>query len=104
LREDGTMGSVSWSFTARLWRHDSFRGWAFISLPPEVCDDVRVLGGPPRGFGSVPVEVRMGLTTWRTSVFPDGDGYLMPVKADVRRREGLELDDEVEVGLALVAD
>jgi hypothetical protein len=93
---------VSWTFTTTLWAHDSFAGWAFISLPPEVADEVSLLGGPPRGFGSVPVEVRIGLSTWRTSVFPDADGYVMPVKGPVRRREGVEVGDTTQVDLRLV--
>jgi hypothetical protein len=37
-------------------------------------------------------------------VFPSGDGFVLPVKADVRRREGLELDDSVALDLRVVEE
>ena len=51
------------------------------------------------------VEVSLGTSTWRTSVFPDkARGYVLPVKAAVRRREDLEVGDRVGLTLALVTD
>jgi Domain of unknown function (DUF1905) len=95
----------SWSFEAELWSSESFAAWAFLTLPADVGDDVQLLSGPARGFGSVRVEVTLGGSTWRTSVFPDkARGYVLPVKSAVRRREGLEPGDRVELSLALVGD
>jgi hypothetical protein len=55
------------------------------------------------GFGSVRVEARIGDVVWRTSVFPQKTGgYLLPVKADVRRRAGIAAGDEVRVELELL--
>lgn len=95
----------SWTFDAELWSSEQFAAWAFVTLPAEVGDDVRLLSGPPTGFGSVRVEIMLGASTWRTSVFPDkARGYVLPVKSAVRRREGLELGDRVRVALVLVID
>jgi hypothetical protein len=95
----------SWTFEAELWASESMGSWVFVSLPAEVGDDVRLLSGPLRGFGSVRVEVTLGTSTWRTSVFPDkARGYVLPVKSAVRRREDLEVGDRVELSLALVTD
>ena len=95
----------SWTFDAELWSSVQFAAWAFVTLPAEVGDDVRLLSGPPKGFGSVRVEITLGASTWRTSVFPDkARGYVLPVKSAVRRREGLELGDRVRVALVLVID
>jgi hypothetical protein len=79
-------------FTATLWAWEKRRDlWTFVSLPAE-------LGG--RGFGSVPVRVRVGTTTWRTSVFPQGDGiWVLPIKRVVRERHGLEVGGPVRVDL-----
>ncbi len=59
--------------------------------------------GPPRGFGSVRVEVRIGSSTWRTSVFPEAgaDSFVLPVKKAVRTAEGLEEGDSCAVVLRL---
>jgi hypothetical protein len=56
-----------------------------------------------RGFGSVKVEACLHDVTWRTSVFPvKSGGYILPVKADVRRKAGIAAGDEVTVELELL--
>lgn len=95
----------AWRFSSELWEAEQAEAWVFLTLPPDVGDDVRLLSGPPRGFGSVRVEVTLGGSTWRTSVFPDKTrGYVLPVKAAVRRREGVDVGDRVTVTLTLVRD
>jgi hypothetical protein len=94
---------AGWTFEAEVWSSESVAAWAFVTLPAEVGDDVRLLSGPPTGFGSVRVEVQVGSSTWRTSVFPDkARGYVLPVKAAVRRSESLEVGDRTELRLRLV--
>lgn len=57
----------------------------------------------PRGFGSVRVEASIGDVTWQTSVFPQNSGgYLLPVKAEIRRRAAIAAGDEVSVTLKLL--
>ena len=49
------------------------------------------------------VEVTVDDVTWRTSVFPQKNGgYLLPVKADVRRRANIAAGDEVTAKLELL--
>lgn len=93
-------------FDAPLWlwqaRTDS---WTFVSLPTDLADDVLDVAGPvTRGFGSVRVEVTIGRTTWRTSLFPDAASstYVLPVKKAVRCAEGLAAGDTAHVCLTLV--
>ena len=75
-----------------------------VRFPPEVGDIVRIVGGPPRGFGSVRVEARIGATVWRTSIFPIGGdgGFVLPLKAAVRKAQSLEDGDMVTAVIALV--
>ncbi|MGH6659592.1 MAG: DUF1905 domain-containing protein, partial [Sphingomicrobium sp.] len=57
----------------------------------------------PRGFGSVRVKARIGDVAWTTSVFPlNAGGYLLPVKAKVRKDANIGAGDEVTVSLELV--
>jgi hypothetical protein len=89
-------------FTAPLWAWEARRElWTFVSLPVELTPMLRELGeAGRRGFGSVPVRVRVGTTTWRTSVFPQGDGtWVLPVKRAIRDAHGLEVGDDVHVDL-----
>ena len=53
------------------------------------------------GWGVVPVQVRLGATTWSTSLFPKDGGYLVPVKDAVRRAEGVAVGDGVALTLVL---
>jgi hypothetical protein len=74
-----------------------------VSVPTDVSEKIRLLAGPPKGFGSVRVEVTGGDSTWRTSVFPDKTrGYLLPVKRAVRRAEELEVGEPIEVSLVVI--
>jgi hypothetical protein len=98
---------VEFFFDAELWIWDARRddSWTFVSLPEEVSEEVRELAaGPRRGFGSVPVRVSIGTTTWKTSVFPDGARgvYVLPVKRAVRRAEGLDAGDVARVTVEVI--
>ena len=83
---------------AQVWRYDGPAAWHFLSLPEAVSAEVKErFGMMSAGFGSLRVEARIGATTWRTSIFYDraSGRYLLPLKADVRRAEGLAPGDEV---------
>ena len=51
------------------------------------------------GWGCIPVTAHIGDTTWKTSLFPKDELYLVPVKVAVRKAEGLELGDIAKVRL-----
>ena len=95
------------TLTAPLWiwsGGDGPSGWHFVTVPEELSGEIRAQSLVQRGgFGSVRVEARIGDVTWRTSVFPQkGGGYILPVKADVRRRAGIAAGDEVELELEVL--
>ncbi|MGW1347152.1 DUF1905 domain-containing protein [Kribbella sp. NPDC002412] len=94
----------SFQFSAPLWQYPGESGWHFISVPPEVSDDIAHLTAATRhGFGSVRVIATIGSTTWQTSVFPDSKSgtYLLPVKKPVRTAEHLTPGADVETRLKL---
>jgi hypothetical protein len=92
--------------TASLWLWSEGQGsWHFLTVPPNQSVEIRAhgFGSSRRGFGSVRVEATIGGVAWRTSMFPQkSGGYLLPVKADVRRRAGIAAGDEVTVELELL--
>ena len=53
------------------------------------------------GFGSLKVEVTLGKTKWKTSIFPDKQSgtYLLPLKAAVRNAEGIDEGDAITFSL-----
>ncbi|TQS41960.1 DUF1905 domain-containing protein [Cryptosporangium phraense] len=90
------------TFDAQLWIWDARRDetWTFVSLPEEPSEEIRArFAGLRAGFGAVRVRVRIGLTTWTTSIFPDkGRGaYVLPIKKAVRKAEDLDAGDTAAV-------
>lgn len=98
---------MTYEFDAELWLWKARQAdsWTFVSLPPDMADEVLDLAGPvARGFGSLRVEVSVGSTVWRTSIFPDSSAktYVLPVKKAVRKAEGVQAGDEVHVHLRIL--
>ena len=102
---DFSATDLRYHFSAALWLHSAEAGWVFASLPPEIADDIEAIAPHQGGFGSVPVEVTIGATVWRTSLFPDSKAgsYVLPVKRPVRVREQLEVGDVAAVQVVLLA-
>jgi len=91
--------------TATLWRWSGEGGsWHFLTVPEELSGQFRAQSLLRRGgFGSVRVEARIDDVTWRTSVFPQkSGGYILPVKADVRRQADIGDGDKVELTLEII--
>ena len=91
-------------FSAELWQYDGPSAWYFLSLPPDIADDIRAaFGAQAAGFGSIKVEAAVRSTQWTTSLFPDKDRgtYLLPVKKSVRAAENLEAGDMATVSLRI---
>ncbi|MGQ0831186.1 MAG: DUF1905 domain-containing protein [Microthrixaceae bacterium] len=97
-------------FTAPLWIWDASGegSWHFVTLPEDAADEIKAItdGGVRRGFGSVRVEVTVGPTTWRTSIFPskESGSYVLPVKKVVRAAAGVDEGDDVDVELVLLLE
>ena len=99
------MTEAAYQFRTQLWLHQGEAAWHFVTVPGEVSDDIEArTAHQRRGFGSARVRVTVGATTWQTSVFPDKqrEAYVLPVKKDVRRAEGIEAGDDVALTLELL--
>lgn len=93
-----------WTFDATLWRWREGT-WHFVTVPAEVSDAIdEVVGDATGGFGSVRVEVTVGGSTWRTSLFPSKEeaAFVLPVKKAVRIAEGLLEQQPAAVTVRLV--
>jgi hypothetical protein len=102
------------STSAKLWIWSTDKApasWHFLTLDGEVAEAIHALAlmrrlefGRKRGWGSIKVRAMVGDTSWDTSIFPAKDlgGWLLPVKATVRKAEGLVAGDVVEVSVTLL--
>ena len=107
------MTSETHSVTAVLWIWTTDKApasWHFLTIEGEAAEAIHALAlmrrlefGKRRGWGAMKVTANIGATTWLTSIFPEkGDGgWLLPVKAAVRKAEGLVAGDDVEVSVEL---
>lgn len=98
-------GSVAFEAELFVWMGEG--SWHFVRLPTDAAEDLRdLVTAAPRGFGSVRVSVRLGGSTWSTSVFPDkGSGsFVLPVKKPVRVAEEIGDGDLVSVRLTPLPD
>jgi hypothetical protein len=97
--------------TLWLWTTDKApASWHFLTIDGDIGDAIhataimrRLEGGRRKGWGSIKVNATIGHTSWATSIFPakEAGGYLLPVKAAVRKSEGLVLGDTITVMLEL---
>jgi len=94
--------------TSQLWRWTGGENgsWHFLTISGAAGGAftetalMRRLEGMARGFGSLKVTATIGETSWQTSVFPSREtGWMLPVKAAVRKAEGLSEGDEVTLTL-----
>jgi Domain of unknown function (DUF1905) len=89
-------------FSGELWYWRGPAPFYFVSVPDEQCRDVRALSGlVSYGWGMIPVTVTIGSSTWKTSLFPKDGGYVVPVKAHVRRTERADEGQVLTVDLAV---
>lgn len=95
------MAELDVEFAGEVWLYPGEAGWHFITLPPELADLIDEEVGERAGFGSIAVEVTVGSSTWRTSLFPDrgAASFILPVKKAVRDTEGLEAGSVARVRL-----
>jgi hypothetical protein len=89
------------SFSARVWVYPGEAAWHFVSLPQKEARLVTESQKTKerRGWGAVKVHVQIGKTSWETSIFPDkkSNTYLLPLKASVRKAEGVMSGDTIHV-------
>lgn len=87
-------------FSGQIWYWAGPAPWYFITVPEEQC---RILQATSRfvtyGWGMIPVRACINATEWKTSLFPKDGRYIVPVKASVRKAEGLDEGDSVTVRL-----
>jgi hypothetical protein len=91
--------------TAPLWKWKSATApasWYFVTIDPGTAMAIRAEMFDQLGrWGSVKVSAEIGNTRWQTSLFPhkESGGFILPMKATVRKAEGIVEGDEVTVSL-----
>ena len=95
---------ITYSFTATVWQYASPGGWFFVSLPQEIAEEIRAhLKWQEEGWGRLKARAQIGNSSWETAIWYDTKlgTYLLPLKAEIRRKENLSAGKVVEVRVAL---
>jgi hypothetical protein len=93
---------VELEFSGEIWHWKGPSPFHFVTVPEELCDALDATAGlVSYGWGMIPVSVRIGDTGWKTSLWPKDGRYIVPLKADVRRAEALEVGDTTTVRLVV---
>jgi hypothetical protein len=93
---------IKYEFTAKIWQHDGVGGWHFVSLPPHLAKEIRDnLKSEEQGWGRLKATARIGNSQWATAIWFDTkhNTYLLPLKAEIRKKEKLEKDKHINVVL-----
>ncbi len=75
-----------------------------MTLPKSIAREIDFEHGHHKaGFGSLRVRVTIGQTSWQTSIFTDtkSSSYMLPLKVEVRKAEGIEVGNRVQIGLEI---
>ena len=90
--------SAAYKIRSKVFLWSGMAAWHFIGVPKKQSEEIKKLfGTKARGWGSLPVEITLGKTRWKTSIFPDKKSgtYLLPLKAAIRKKEGASYDGTV---------
>lgn len=94
---------MKYKVRGKVWLWPGEQGvWHFVHVDKKTSETIKAKHTRVRrGFGSVRVIATIGKTSWKTSIFPDSRSgtYLLPLKAAVRRAEGLSEGDTITFSL-----
>ena len=97
------MHELKYTFTAPLWVYQGKGAWHFVTLPKTAADEIRFFNSHANGFVPIATVATVGITTWKTSVFPDSKSgsYLLAIKKAVRKTENLREGEMMKLDLRI---
>jgi hypothetical protein len=92
---------VDFQFTGEVieWRGPA--PFYFLTVPEEDSAEVKEAARGLEYWGQVAVIVTIGETEFTTALFPKDGRYLVPLKAAVRRAEGIEAGEQLPAAMSL---
>lgn len=99
--------SVRYEFSANVYYYSSsggMGGWTFVSLPKDLSADIRDrFQWLEKGWGRMTVTAKVGNSEWPTAIWFDTkqDTYLLPLKAQIRKKENLITGQDVNITVVI---
>jgi hypothetical protein len=98
------MQPPSYTINAKVWLWNGKGAWHFVTVSSDVSAQItEMFGYLKASWGSLRAKLTIGETTWETSLFTDtkSGGYLIPLNAEIRRKENIQIDDIVEIKIEI---
>jgi Domain of unknown function (DUF1905) len=93
---------VDLRFSGEIWYWRGPAPFYFVTVPdPESAALESASPLVSYGWGMIPAAAEIGRTRWRTSLWPRDGGYVVPVKAAVRKSEQVDAGDTVTLRLTV---
>ena len=95
---------VRYTVRSKVVPYPGMGGWFFLYVDKKQAAVIRAKHHVKKaGFGSIRVAVTLGKSKWKTSIFPDKHSgtYLLPLKKQIRRAEGIDAGDMVRFVLEI---
>ena len=92
-------------FRAKLWKYQGKVAWYFFTIPYEESVLIKYHNAfRKKGWGSVPVLVKLGKSEWKTSVFPESKSgcYILPMKVEIRKTNNIKEEDYSDIIMELL--
>ncbi len=93
-------GKIKYKFTTKMWKTNAEGSWHFVSLPKAMSKEIRAnLKWQEEGWGRMKAVSQIDEVKWNTSIWFDTkiNTYILPIKAEIRRKTRLELDKNFEM-------
>ncbi len=91
--------------SGKVWKYAGEGAWYFVYVNEKLSKQIKDSARNKKkvGFHFVRIQAQIGKTNWKTALFPTKDGpYLIAIKADVRRKEGIDEGDTVSINCHLL--
>lgn len=96
---------MAFSFSASIWYWKGPAPHYFVTVPDSEARELRqIMKAVTYGWGMIPVKVSISGTEFSTSLFPKNGGYIVPIKAVVRKKYHLDEGDTVEIELVVMSN
>lgn len=90
-------------FEGEVWFWRGPAPFYFVTLPSAESQGLsEIVSAVTYGWGMILVRARIGRTTWETALWPKDGRYILPVKAAVRKAEGIEEGNRVQAELEVI--
>lgn len=90
-------------FSGKIWQWRGPSPYYFVTVPEQPGRELRAMVSTlSYGWGGIRVKARIGDTEWETSLIAKEEGYVVPLRDQVRRAERVDDGDTITISLSTV--